>query len=143
VYFALYNGNTGQERLYVIEGVSQDPQGEYVFKAKLNIETDRWAIDGSILRCRRAKIFIWTGWDGDRERKPKYLHRRNERSWTLIPTRRPVASRIRTGKKSGILMSTKVRSADQQDKVFIIYSASGSWTDDYCSSADVSVAATR
>jgi GH43 family beta-xylosidase len=134
VYFALYNGNTGQERLYVIEGVSQDPQGEYVFKAKLNIETDRWAIDGSILEMPSGgRYFIWSGWDGDRNESQNIYIAEMSDPWTLISDRVCLSRPEYDWEKVGYPhVNEGPQALINKDKVFIIYSASGSWTDDYC-----------
>ena len=76
IYFALYDGKNANERMYVLEGTSEDPQGEYTFKGKLEIPTDRWAIDGSVLETRAGeKYFIWSGWEGLFQQQSKYLHR--------------------------------------------------------------------
>ena len=64
VYVAADDGVNDNHRMYVLEGQSQDPQGQYAFKAKISAPTDRWAIDGSVLTLAGKNYFIWSGWPG-------------------------------------------------------------------------------
>ncbi len=65
IYFAASDGNNGNHRMFVLESLSQDPQGEFYFKGALTPATERWAIDGTVLSANGSKrYFIWSGWDG-------------------------------------------------------------------------------
>jgi GH43 family beta-xylosidase len=41
IYFALYDGINANERMYVLEALTDDAQGEYDLKGKLEIPTDQ------------------------------------------------------------------------------------------------------
>ena len=63
IYYAADDGNDVNHRMYVLESTGDDPQGTFVDKGKISAPTDRWAIDGSILRKQDGSLyFIWSGW---------------------------------------------------------------------------------
>ena len=65
IYFAADDGNNANHRMYVLQGTTQNPQDPFVFKGKIAAPTDRWAIDGTVLKMPGGKLyFIWSGWDG-------------------------------------------------------------------------------
>jgi len=134
IYFALYLGDSGQERMYVIEGTSADPQGEYRFKGRLDIETDRWAIDGSVLEMPGGeKYFIWSGWDAHINESQNIYIAKMADPWTIVSDRVLISRPEYDWEKNGYPDINEGPQALTRDgKVFIIYSASGSWTDDYC-----------
>jgi hypothetical protein len=132
------NGNTGARRLLRHRGVSQDPQGEYVFKAKLNIDTDRWAIDGSILEMPSGEDIYLVGL-GRRPNESQniYIAEMSD-PWTLFPTASACRVPNTDWEKVGILMSTKVAALINKTKCssFIRRAAAGPTIT--ASSADVS-----
>jgi GH43 family beta-xylosidase len=134
IYFALYNGNEGKERMYVIETVADDPQGEYTFKGKLNINTDRWAIDGSVLEMPDGeKYFIWSGWEEDTNASQNIYIAKMSNPWTVVSDRVCISRPEYVWEKSGYpYVNEGPQGLVNNGKTFIIYSASGSWTDDYC-----------
>jgi GH43 family beta-xylosidase len=134
IYFALYNGNNGQERMHVIESLSDDPQGEYVFKGKINVKTDRWAIDGSVLEVPdTGRYFIWSGWDGHTNESQNIYIAEMSNPWTIISDRICISRPEYDWEKNGYpYVNEGPQALIRDDKIFIIYSAGGSWTDDYC-----------
>jgi GH43 family beta-xylosidase len=134
IYFALYNGKNGKERMYVLEGISDDPQGEYVLKGKLEISTDRWAIDGSVLVTEtHEKYFIWSGWEGDTNVSQNIYIARMSNPWTIISDRVCISRPEYAWEKQGYpYVNEGPQALIHNGRIFIIYSASGSWTDDYC-----------
>ena len=134
IYFALYDGNAGEERMYVIEAVSDDPQGEYAFKGKLNVNTDRWAIDGSVLEMPDGeKYFIWSGWDSFTNASQNIYIAKMSNAWTIVSDRVCISRPEYEWEKSGYPQVNEAPQAlVRNGRTFIIYSASGSWTDDYC-----------
>jgi GH43 family beta-xylosidase len=134
VYFALYNAKNGEERLFTLQGTSPDPLGPYEFKGQLQIPTDRWAIDGSVLPLDNGELyFIWSGWEGFTNTSQNIYIARLSNPWTIASDRVCISRPEHEWEKQGYPHVNEGPQALIRDgRVFIIYSASGSWTDDYC-----------
>lgn len=134
IYFALYNGKNGEERLYVLQARSDDAQGEYEFKGKLEIPTDRWAIDGSVLITQNSqKYFIWSGWDAFTNTSQNIYIAKMGNPWTIASDRVCISTPQYDWEKRGYpYVNEGPQALTHEGRIFIIYSASGSWTDDYC-----------
>jgi len=63
---------------------------------------NKWAIDGTVLQWQESLFFIWSGWEGDVNVEQRLY---------IAPMKNPYSI--------------------EGERVYIIYSASGSWTDDY------------
>src|SRR5215218_3937726 len=134
IYFALYFGDSGLERMYVIEGVTGDPQGEYRFKNRLDVRTDRWTIDGSVMEMPDGeKYFIWSGWGEHSNNSQNIYIARMANPWTIASDRVLISRPEYIWEKRGFpYINEGPQALEHNGRVFIIYSASGSWTDDYC-----------
>lgn len=134
IYFALYNGQNGQERMHVLQATTDDPQGDYQLKGKLDIPTDRWAIDGSVLEITGgAQYFIWSGWEGTTNTSQNIYIARMHDPCTIASDRVCISRPEYRWERNGYPYVNEGPQALVRDgRVFIIYSASGSWTDDYC-----------
>lgn len=134
VYFAADDGHNANHRMYVLEGTSDDPQAPFEFRGKVADPSDRWAIDGTVLAHDDGTLyFLWSGWDGfDNVRQNLYI----------APMRSPLEIGgervcISTPEHAWETVGTPHVNEGPQvlrndGRLFIIYSASGSWTDDYC-----------
>ncbi|OON68870.1 glycoside hydrolase family 43 protein [Hymenobacter sp. CRA2] len=133
VYFALYHARLGEERLYCLRSRTTDAQGEYEFMGRLEVPTDRWAIDGTVLTLGTERYFVWSGWEGfDNVSQNLYLARMSN-PWTIASDRVCIARPEYAWEKHGYPHVNEGPQVLQRDgRTFIIYSASGSWTDDYC-----------
>jgi len=134
IYFALYLGENGAERMYVLEGKTDDPQGAYDFKGKLEIPTERWAIDGSVLETESGeKYFIWSGWEAHTNTSQYLYIARMSNPWTISSDRVCLSKPEYDWEKRGYpYVNEGPQALIRNGQLFIIYSASGSWTDDYC-----------
>jgi GH43 family beta-xylosidase len=134
VYFALYNDPVGTERMYVIEATSDDPQGDYEYKGMLTSTPDCWAIDGSVMTMPDGeKYFIWSGWEGEINDSQNIYISKMQNPWTLCGPRVCLSRPVYSWEKSGYpFINEGPQVLKNGERVFIIYSASGSWTDDYC-----------
>jgi GH43 family beta-xylosidase len=134
IYFALYNNKNGEERVYALEGTSDNPQGDYIFKGKLTIPTDRWAIDGSVLVTENGeKYFIWSGWEAFTNTTQNIYIARMSNPWTIVSDRVCISTPQYAWEKQGYpYVNEGPQALLRNGRIFIIYSASGSWTDDYC-----------
>lgn len=136
VYFAADDGNNANHRMYVLEGgsnASNPLDGPYNFKAKLSTATDRWAIDGSPFDYNGQQYFVWSGWEGTTNVSQYLYIARMSNPYTLSGERveisRPDHAWEQVGSPTVNEGPTPLISGNT---VNIIYSASGSWTNDYC-----------
>lgn len=131
VYFAADDGDNANHRMYVAEANSSNPQGAYTSKGKIyDATTDRWAIDGTVLEKPDGSLyFIWSGWPGSTDGLQNLYIAPMSNPWTISGPR--------------VLISTPTYSWEgwinegpeiiqRNGKIFIVYSANASWTDQYC-----------
>lgn len=142
IYFAADSGNNKDHRMYVLENDAADPlQGEFKFKGKLLTPEDKWSIDGSVFEHHSKLYFIWSGWEGDKNGQQN-IYIAGMKDPCTIEGRRVLLSKPELaweingdlGKHNDPL-HVKVNEGPQvlkhADKIFLIYSASGCWTDHY------------
>ncbi|HIW31528.1 MAG TPA: family 43 glycosylhydrolase [Candidatus Paenibacillus intestinavium] len=133
IYFAADDGNNANHRMYALEGTTQDPQGTYTFKGKVTDATDKWSIDGAVLQADDHSLyFVWSGWEGDiNERQNIYIASMSN-PWTINGPRVLISTPEKPWELNGTPYINEAPEILKKDgKVFIVYSASGSWTDDY------------
>jgi len=138
VYFAADDGENFNHRMYVLENSSDDPlTGEWILKGQVTPTTDRWAIDGSVFEHNGIIYFIWSGWEEYENVAQNIYIAKMENPWTIDGDRvllsRPEFSWESVGANAD---EPKVNEGPTLlkgiDKLFLVYSASGCWTDDYC-----------
>jgi GH43 family beta-xylosidase len=134
VYVAADDGDNFNHRMYVLEGNTQDPQGAYTFKGKIAAKTDRWAIDGSVLTHGGKNYFIWSGWEGTANVKQDIYIAAMANPWTISGERVRISTPDLEWEKRGGSPSINEgpEALTRGGENFIIYSASGSWSDFYC-----------
>lgn len=142
VYFAADDGNNNNHRMYVLENSSADPlEGEWVFKGKVSDVEDKWAIDGSVFKYKKQLYMIWSGWEADTNGVQDIYIAKLKNPWTIEGKRVRIASPVYAWEQHGDLNDARnprhvsVNEGPQmlqnKKKVFIIFSASGCWTDYY------------
>ncbi len=134
IYVAADDGDNANHRMYALEGTAQDPQKPFQLKGKLTAPTDRWAIDGTVLKMPDDRLyFIWSGWAGTKNVAQDLYIAPMKDPWTISGRRVCISRPELVWEKHGrplINEGPEVLWNGQQ--LFIIYSASGSWGDDYC-----------
>jgi GH43 family beta-xylosidase len=132
IYYAADDGANEHHRLYVLESKTADPQGAYTDKGKIyDPNTDRWAIDATVLQKDDGSLYlIWSGWEGfvDKIAQNLYIAPMSN-PWT-IGGNRALISRPDHSWEGWINEGPEV--LKRNGKIFIVYSANGSWTPDYC-----------
>jgi len=136
-YYAADDGNNDHHRMWVLENSSDDPfEGTWEDKGKLDLPKDKWAIDGTVFEHKGSLYFMWSGWEGDVNVRQDIYITRMVNPWT------PDTARVLLSKPE-LPWETKGTSKElpavnegpqflaHGNKVFVIYSASGCWTDDY------------
>ncbi|WP_162463070.1 family 43 glycosylhydrolase [Paenibacillus psychroresistens] len=137
VYYAATtcDDNNNNHRMFVLESNSSDPQGSYTDKGKIAATTDRWAIDGHVFTYNSQMYMVWSGWAGTTSggAQNTYIATMSN-PWTISGDRVLIASPTYSWEKIGgpDYINEGPTVLIRNGKVNIVYSASGSWTDDYC-----------
>jgi GH43 family beta-xylosidase len=134
VYFAGDSGNNETHRLYVLEDASPDPfSGKWQLKGVVKGLQDYWAIDPTVFENHHREYIIWAGWPADVNGVQNLYIARLKTPWkirgkrVLIST--PQYDWERFGGKVKVNEGPEV--LKHGSKLFLVYSASGCWTDHY------------
>ncbi|MES2109010.1 MAG: glycoside hydrolase family 43 protein, partial [Bacteroidota bacterium] len=142
MYFAADDGDNDHHRIYVLENPSANPmQGDWTFKGKVGDATDKWAIDVSVFEHKGKLYMIWAGWEGDKNGEQDIYIAQLKNPWTVGSQRVKISSPQYDWEKYGDLgeksnpphvnVNEGPEILKHGDKLFLIYSASGCWTDYY------------
>lgn len=142
MYFAADDGDNNHHRLYVIENISQDPmRGQWVFKGQIADRTNKWAIDASVFENKGNLYLIWAGWEGDTNGTQYIYIARLKNPYTVESDRVKISTPTYDWEKYGDLhdavnpLHVNVNEGPEMlkhgNKLFLVYSASGCWTDYY------------
>lgn len=138
IYVACDDGRNENHRMYVLANHSSNPLIPYEMGGKISDNTNKWAIDGTILQFKNQLYMIWSGWEGDVNICQNLYIARMSNPYTIDSER--------------VLISTPEYLWEKQDcngvdlpyinegpcayinngKLYIFYSASGSWANHYC-----------
>lgn len=141
-YFAGDNGNNDNHRMYVLENTSPDPmQGDWTFKGKVADASNKWAIDGDVFVFQKKLYMVWSGWDGDANGQQNIYIAKMKNPWTIESDRVLISAPTFDWEKNGDLgknskpphvnVNEGPQALMHNRKLFIVYSASGCWTDFY------------
>jgi GH43 family beta-xylosidase len=145
IYFAADAGTNQTHRIWVIENASPDPlEGEWTFKGKLADPADKWAIDTSVFEDQGWLYAIWSGWQGDENGTQSIYIARLKNPWTVEGPRARISTPEYPWEKVGdippqlkkdnpphIDVNEGPEILRHNNKLFLIYSASACWTDNY------------
>ncbi|MBD8068665.1 family 43 glycosylhydrolase [Bacillus sp. PS06] len=138
IYFAASGGDMEKQRMHVLQSETSDPFSTYSYPdgttyGKITTPDDKWAIDGSILNYEGKYYFTWSGWEGDVNVRQDIYIASMINPWTVSGERvelsRPEFDWEKIGEPHVNEGPQFLQNPDGQ--LFMIYSASGSWTDDY------------
>ena len=136
VYVASDDGASANHRMSVLENPSADPfTGAFTLKGKVaDLSADRWAIDATVFRTGGRLYMLWSGWEGTEDVEQDLYIAPMRNPWTLSGPRvrivRPTLPWEVRGGPPSVAEGPQV--LVRGDRVFVVYSASGSWTDSYC-----------
>jgi GH43 family beta-xylosidase len=142
VYFAADDGKNENHRLYVIENASPDPmQGEWRLIGKVADPSDKWAIDGSVFEYNKELYMTWSGWEGDVNKRQDIYIAKMQNPWTISGNRVRISSPVYDWERFGDLndannpphvdVNEGPQVLQKGKHTFLIYSASGCWTEHY------------
>ncbi|SPE54818.1 Alpha-N-arabinofuranosidase [Verrucomicrobia bacterium] len=131
IYCAADDGHNENHRMWVLECVGSDPCGRYVCRGPL--QTGGWAIDGTMLTTDRGrKYFVWSGWPGRTNGQQNIYIAPMKDPLTLGGDRLLIASPDQPWERAAMPICEGPQVLRRNGDIFIVYSASGSWTPDYC-----------
>jgi GH43 family beta-xylosidase len=139
IYFAADDGRNETHRIWVLENASPDPlAGEWTMKGKASDPTDRWAIDATVFEHKGKLYLAWSGWPGNHDGEQDIYFARLKDPWTVDGGRVRISSPRQPWEKHGDLPGPRHVNVNEGpellehgNSMFLVYSASGCWTDDY------------
>lgn len=133
-YYAADDGKNANHRMYVLENSSTDPlSGAWISKGKISDATDKWAIDGTVFEQAGQFYFIWSGWEGDVDIRQNIYIAKMLNPWTIEGNRVMISTPTYDWETIGTpdVNEGPEILKNSNGKVFLTFSASGCFTDDY------------
>jgi GH43 family beta-xylosidase len=131
IYYAADDGRNENHRMWVLESTTDSPFGPYRCRGSLDTET--WAIDGTPLVLDDGRLFfVWSGWPGRTNGQQNLYIAPMSDAFTLSGPRVLIAEPTETWERVAMPICEGPQVLRENGKIFIVYSASGSWTEDYC-----------
>ncbi len=131
IYVAASDGNNSTHRMQVLERLGDDPFGPFVRLGEIAAATDRWAIDGTVFEWDNTWYFVWSGWPGSIDGKQNLYIAEMRNPWTLQSDRVLISTPQYAWEKNGLPINEGPEALIHDGQLFIIYSASGYWTNQY------------
>ena len=138
IYFAAdAEGNSGH-RIFVVENDKDDPmEGSWTLKGKVADASDKWAIDATTFELRGQHYLVWSGWEGDSDGQQNLYIAHMSNPWTIDSPRTRISAPSYAWEQHGDLPGRHVNVNEGPEflvhgkKMFVVFSASGCWTDFY------------
>lgn len=142
-YLSADDGNADNQRIIVLENTTDDPfDGHWRFKNKLTTPDDKWSIDGTVIDIDGQLYLSWSGWEGDKNGQQNVYLCRMSNPWTCegkrlllsaptLPWERHNHDPDPNSPRNSVLVNEAPGFLRHGDHLFIAYSASGCWTDEY------------
>lgn len=142
MYFAADDGSNQNHRVYVLENSSADPlSANWKFKGQLTDPSNKWAIDASVFEHKGQLYMIWSGWEGDQNGQQNIYIAKLKNPYTVEGKRVLISQPQYEWEKHGDLhdsgnpphvnVNEGPEILEHGNKLFLVYSASGCWTDFY------------
>ena len=142
VYFAADDGDNQNHRMYALASATAALTPDFSFVGQVTDATDRWAIDGTVIEISGQRYFVWSGWEGE-VNEAQHLYIARMAGPTAITSERVrISSPEYAWEKRGACGGLPTINEGPQvlkhgvlgsgGHLYLIYSASGSWSDDYC-----------
>lgn len=131
IYYAADDGRNENHRMWVLECEGADPRGKYRCRGML--ETGGWAIDGTVLAVGDGRRYLlWSGWPGKRNGQQNIYIAPMKDPATVAGARVLIATPDQPWERVAMPICEGPQVLRRNGDLFIVYSASGSWTTDYC-----------
>lgn len=133
IYVAADDGKNENHRMYVLKGTTQNPLDGFEFIGQITDNTNKWAIDGTVMQYKNKMYFVWSGWEGDVNVSQNIYIAAMNNPYTISGNRIKISSPELSWELIGQPNINEGPAAIEHNGLMhIVYSASGSWTDDYC-----------
>ncbi|WP_266367453.1 glycoside hydrolase family 43 protein [Tellurirhabdus rosea] len=142
--FAADDGRNRNHRLWVLENTAANPlEGTWTLKGQVKTPDDKWAIDGSLFYHKNKLYLVWSGWERDENGQQDIYICRMKNPWTAKGKRTRISTPTHEWERNGtiprpgpddkpvVLVNEGPQPLVRDNRLFIIYSASGCWTDSY------------
>jgi GH43 family beta-xylosidase len=138
IYFAADAGDNASHRIYVVENDSDDPiEGAWKFKGQVTDPSNRWAIDATTFEDNGQHYVVWSGWKDSKDGEQDLYIAHMSNPWTIDSPRTLISKPTYPWETHGNLPGRHVSVNEGPEalfhdgKIFIVFSASGCWTDFY------------
>lgn len=132
IYLAADDGNDFNHRMWVLRATSDDPLGGFELIGKIHDCADQWAIDGTVLQLPGGRLFlVWSGWNRPPGPQNLYIAPMSY-PWALSGPRVCISRPEHDWEKRGWPVNEGPAILQRNGRIFIVYSASGGSTEDYC-----------
>lgn len=137
IYVACDDGNNFNHRMYVLENNSSNPMDEFYMHGKITDSTDKWAIDGNLIKYKGQLYYFWSGWEGDKNIRQNIYVSKMKDPFTLESERVLISTPEYDWEKIGCTNGLPYINEGpfaflNNDELYLAYSASGSWGKGYC-----------
>lgn len=143
IYVAASDGRNATHRMIVLEVEGDHPTGSITYKSELYTGDDiatgannRWAIDATPLEHEGQLYLLWSGWADERDEQWLYIAEMAN-PWTVAGNRVRLCANDdfiweRVGEApDGRGLNEAPQVLQRDGRVFVVYSASGSWEVSY------------
>lgn len=135
IYVAMcwYSTENADHRMYVLKGSTQDPTDPFYFIGEVKESSGCWAIDQTVFQYKGELYTVWSGWPSQ-DNGNQYLYIAHMRDPRTIDSDRVMISMPTKGYETvttGPSVNEGPAVLVKDDRVIVVYSANGSWTDDY------------
>lgn len=139
VYFCADPDNNNElHRVYAITNDAEDPTtGTWTFRGQVADKTNQWAIDADSFALNGQHYLLWSGWEEAHNGMQRIYIAHLSNPWTIDSPRTEISKPTFDWEKNNnnghpnVLVNEGPEAIVHGDKVFVVYSASGCWTDDY------------
>ncbi|WP_189222211.1 glycoside hydrolase family 43 protein [Saccharothrix coeruleofusca] len=131
IYFSA--GNDAAHRMYAIS--SSSPDSGYTAERKLALPNDKWAIDGTMFVFNGQRYFVWSGWEGDTNVEQNLYIARMADPVTPVGNRYVISQPRESWERvvgNPFINESPEAIKDPNGQLHIVYSANGSWSEQYC-----------
>ncbi|MBW0000253.1 MAG: glycoside hydrolase family 43 protein [Verrucomicrobia bacterium] len=131
IYYAADDGRNRNHRLWVLESAGSDPAGRY--RSRGVLQTGGWAIDGTLGRDARGRLFLlWSGWPGPRPGPQNLYIAEMSDPATVKEARTLLTEPGEPWERRGAPVCEGPALLQRNGVTCVVYSASASWTPDHC-----------
>ncbi len=131
IFYAADDGHNANHRVFVMESKTADPADGFVDRGRW--ETQGWAIDPTVFAGEDGALYaLWSGWPGNADGQQNLYISRMRDPATLMGERVRIAAPTLMWERMSLPVCEGPQVLKRGGLTFVVYSASGSWTKDYC-----------